>query len=208
MGSERESGTTVVNQTTTPTPTAEEVEMNKLALERERANQQGMIDVQGSGLSLVNNLLQGNANLPGFFNTLAGGINESQTQNISQQALRDLYPQFQGQGILDSGTAASVAGRTAGDIRTNVAEYNQQNLLNLLNLALSGQAQIQQPILNQSSILSSRLQGLRSVNTQGTTNTSQTSTSSWGNQLMGGLTGMGRVASGIGSLPWGGGGWL
>jgi hypothetical protein len=175
MGKEKSSGTTVVNQQTTPTPTAEETEMNKLALERERAGQQGMIDIQQSGLSLGNQLLQGNANLPGFFSSLSGGINEDVTGQIVQNSLKDIYPQFQQSGIMDSGVAASIAGRTAGDIRMNAAEYNQQNLFNLLNLAFGGQAQIQTPILNQSSILSQRLAGLRSTNVQGTTTNTQSS---------------------------------
>jgi hypothetical protein len=204
MGSSKSTETNT-NTTQTPTPTAEETEMNKLALERERANQQGMIGVQGSGLSLINQLLTGQNNLPGFFGSLSGGINEQATQGIVQQSLRDLYPQFQGQGILDSGTAASAGARTAGDIRTNVAQYNQQNLMQLLNLALSGSTSVQQPILNQSSILGQRLAGLRSINQQGSS-TGKAPSGGMGNMMGGALSGaasgamIGSVIPGIGTL--------
>jgi hypothetical protein len=77
-------------------------------------------------------------------------------------------PSFQASGIMDSGVSASVAGRTAGDIRRGAAEFNVGAMQNLLNLALSGQAQVQQPMLAQSSQLASQLAGLRAINTTGT----------------------------------------
>lgn len=66
-------------------------------------------------------------------------------------------------GLLDSGVNAAVSGRTSGDIRRQAAEYNIGNLQNLLNLALSGQAQVQQPIVGMSGILNQRLAGLGST---------------------------------------------
>jgi hypothetical protein len=175
MGSEKSSGTTVVNQTTKATPTAEETALNKLELERAQKAQPGQIQTQESGLNLINQLLTGNSDLPGFFKQLSGGISEDMTSQMVQSSLKDLYPQFQSSGIMDSGTAAAVAGRTAGDIRMGTAEYNQQNLMQLLNLALSGSTSIQQPLLAQSASLGSRLAGLRSTNTSGTTNTTSSS---------------------------------
>ena len=50
--------TKVQSQSTqTPTPTAEETEMNKMLLERMRATQGGTIQAQQSGLGLINQLL-------------------------------------------------------------------------------------------------------------------------------------------------------
>lgn len=173
MGKEKTSGTTVVNQTTTPQATPEETRLNQLEIERIQATQPGMIQAQQSGLSLINKLLLGEENLPGFFTQLGKGISPEITSDIVQQSLRDLYPQFQQAGIMDSGVAASISGRTAGDIRRASEEFNIGNRLNLLNLALSGQAQVQSPLLAQSQMLGARLAGLRPVTQQGTTSTAQ-----------------------------------
>lgn len=170
MGKEKQSGSTtqVTNQTTTPTPTPEETRLNQLQIQSTEATQPQMIEAQKSGLNLINQLLSGQENLPGFFTQLGKGISPEITNEIVQQSLRDIMPSFQQSGIMDSGVAASIAGRTAGDIRRASEEFNIGNRLNLLNLALSGQAQVQQPILGQSEMLGSRLAGLRSVNQQGT----------------------------------------
>jgi len=173
MGSDKQksSTTNVTNQNTTqtmtPQATPEERELNQLEIERIRATQPGQIQVQQSGLSLVNQLLSGEEPLPGFFQELSQGISPEVTNQIVQSSLQDLYPQFQGQGILDSGVSAEIAGRTAGDIRMGSEQWNQGNKFNLLNLALSGQAQVQQPLLAQSQILSGRLAGLRSTSSTG-----------------------------------------
>lgn len=162
MGTQKTTTNTTTSQQATATP--EETRLNQMDIAMREKIDPLMAQTQAGGLGLINKLLLGGTDLPGFFGEMGQGINENMTQNIVKQSLRDLYPQFQSQGILDSGTAASVAGRTAGDIRTNVAEYNLNNKLNLLNLAFSGQGQVQQPVLNQSSILGQRLAGLRSVN--------------------------------------------
>ena len=171
MGQEKTSGTTtqVINQTQTPKPTPEETRLNQLQIQATEATQPQLIEAQKSGLSLINQLLAGQEQLPGFFTQLGQGISPQITNDIVQQSLRDIMPSFQQSGILDSGVAASIAGRTAGDIRRASEEFNIGNRLNLLNLALSGQAQVQQPILGQAEMLGSRLAGLRSMTTQGTT---------------------------------------
>lgn len=142
--------------------TPEEIALNRLQLEQAQAfdPQQRMMN-ENAG-TLVNRLLTGQS-LPGYLNTLPGGISPDVTQTIVDQSLRDLYPQFQSSGILDSGVAASIAGRTAGDIRASAEQFNIQNLQQLLNLAVGGQAQVQQPMLNTTSQLGNRLAGLRST---------------------------------------------
>lgn len=176
MGNDKQksSSTTVVNQTQQATPTPEERELNQLELERVRAVQPGQIQTQLLSTELINKLLAGSTDLPGFFGQLGAGITESQVTDMSQNALRDLYPQFQAQGILDSGTAAAVAGRTAGDIRRAATEYNLNNKFNLLNLAFGGQAQVQQPLLAQSQMLGSQLAGLRTISSNSTAGVSGT----------------------------------
>lgn len=174
MGKERSSETTVVNQTTTPQASAEETRLNQLDLAAREANQQGTVDLQRNALNLGNLLLQGQ-NLPGYLGPLPGGISEDVTQSIVNQSLRDIQPSFQQGGILDSGVAASVSARTAGDIRRASAEFNLNNLNQLLNLAVGGQAQIQQPILAQSSALGQRLAGLRTTTQSGSSTATHTS---------------------------------
>lgn len=174
MGKEKATTTNVVNQSTTPTPTAEETRLNQLDLQTREANQQGVTDIQRNSLNLGNLLLTGQQ-LPGYLQTLPGGISPEVTQSIVDQSLRDIRPGFQQGGILDSGVAASISARTAGDIRRGSAEFNLNNLQQLLNLAVGGQAQIQQPILAQSQALGGRLAGLRSTNQTGNSTTTSLS---------------------------------
>lgn len=168
MGGEKTS--TSNNQQTQYTPTPEEREYNRLMLENFKAAQPGQQALQGNALGLGNKLLQGQ-DLPGYLKGLPGGISEDVTNSITKQTLADIYPQFQSSGILDSGTAAQISSRTAADVRNQSAQFNIQNLSQLLNLALGGQAQIQQPINQQSSMLGNQLAGLRTMNTSGNSTT-------------------------------------
>jgi hypothetical protein len=122
--------------------------------------------MQSVFLDLANRMGLGQE-LPGYLEPLPHGISEDVTKSIVDEALRDITPSFQQSGLLDSGVRASVSARTAGDIRRASAEFNIGNLQNLLNLALSGQAQVQQPVLAQSAMLSQRLAGLRSQSMTG-----------------------------------------
>lgn len=165
MGGDRT--TTKQNQTVEATP--EERALNQLQLEQARAFDPQQRKMNENAGNLVNQLLTGQS-LPGYLNTLPGGISPEVTQRIVDQSLKDLYPQFQSSGILDSGVAASIAARNSGDIRASAEQFNIQNLQQLLNLAVGGQAQVQQPMLQTTSQLGSRLAGLRATSgTQTTT---------------------------------------
>jgi hypothetical protein len=155
MGNDR------TTQKTSTEATPEERQLNQLQLEQAKAFDPQQRQMNQNAGNLVNQLLTGQS-LPGYLNTLPGGISPEVTQHIVDQSLRDLYPQFQSSGILDSGVAASIAGRTSGDIRASAEQFNIQNLQQLLNLAVGGQAQVQQPMLQTTSQLGSRLAGLRS----------------------------------------------
>lgn len=143
--------------TTERAPTAEETELNKLQLEMQKATAPYQQQTQITGLQLANQLLSGQEPLPGYLNQLSQGISPEVTQSIVDQSLRDIKPSFQSGGILDSGVAAEISARTAADIRRASEEYNIGNRLNLLNLALSGQAQVQSPVLATSASLRSSL---------------------------------------------------
>lgn len=169
-GKESSTGSTtqVINQTTTPQPTAEETELNRLQIEAIKATQPGQIQVQQNAANLINALLTGQP-LPGFFGTLAAGISPEVAQYNANQAVATAQPFFQTLGIQESGAAFAESSKLAADIFNAASEFNIGNLFNLANLAVGGQAQVQQPFLAQSQILGARLAGLRPVTTAGTT---------------------------------------
>ena len=152
--------------------TASPEEREQLARQNQilAAGQQDQISLNKNAANLVNQLLLGQQ-LPGYLNTLPGGISDEVTNSITQQSLQDIMPQFQQAGILDSGTAAQISARTAADIRNQSAQFNIQNLLQLLNLGVGGQAQVQQPLLATSGQYGQSLAGLRSINQKGSGST-------------------------------------
>ena len=177
--------TTQIEETTQRVEaTPEEQELNRLSLERVRAAQPGQIQTQQSGLSLINQLLTGQ-DLPGFLKGLPGGISPEVTGNIVQQSLADVRPGLQASGLLDSGVRAELEASTASDIRNQSEQFNIGNLLNLLNLAVGGQAQIQSPLLGQSGQLGQQLAGLRS--SFGTSQTTQTNPFITGKDITSGI---------------------
>jgi hypothetical protein len=175
MGQDKTSGTTVTNTTSQATPTAEETALNKLQLEQATAAQPGTLEAQSNSLNLVNKLLTGSTDLPGYLKTLAGGVTEDQTQSMVNASMRDVGAGLNVNGLIDSGTGMAIAGRTAGDIRNQNAQFNIGALQNMLNLALSGQAQVQAPVQGATAQLGSSLAGLRSVNQSGTSSTTTSS---------------------------------
>jgi len=176
MGGEKQTGTTVVNQTTSATPTAEETARNKLQLEQEQAADPFVRALQKSGLELGNLLLRGEG-LPGYLGALPGGISPDVVNNITNQSLKDLNVQLAQSGagsFLESGASQAIGSRTSGDIRNQAAQFNSQNLAQLLNIATGqGQANPLGYSTDLSNSLSGRLAGLRSFNTQGTTTQTQ-----------------------------------
>jgi len=170
MGKEKSTQTTVQNTTSTPTPTAEETKFNQLRLAQQEQIQPQETKAIQSGLNLSDLLLRGQA-LPGYLSTLPQGIDEGVTNELVNRSLRDVKSFGQQGGILDSGVLASIAGRTAGDIRLGSAQFNLNNLAQLLNLAVGGQAAPLQAPVALGGQLGQSLAGLRSVNQSGTTST-------------------------------------
>lgn len=173
MGKEKQTQTTVQNQTVTPTPTAEETRLNQLDLQNREALNPGILANQTAGLDLSTAFLKGQ-NLPGYFQGLPYGISPEVTQGIVDQSLKDLNTQMAASGAgtyLESGAAQSIGARTAGEIRQNSEQFNLGQLLNLLNLSIGAPAQIQQPINQNAQMFSGRLSGLRSTNMTGNSQT-------------------------------------
>ncbi len=157
-------GTEVTTQSKETTATPQEEELNELQLERIRASQGGQIDIQQAGLDIGTRLLRGE-DLPGFLQGLPGGISDEDVTNLVGRSIEDVAFGSQALGVLDAGQTQEVGVKTAADIRANAAQFNIQNLSQLLNLAVGGQAGIQAPLQNQTNSLGVQLAGLRSTNT-------------------------------------------
>lgn len=169
MGKEKQTQTTSSNQQQTYTPTAEETEFNKLQLAQAKEFDPIQRQLNAQGGFLINQLLTGQS-LPGYLNSLPTGINPGVTQSIVDQSLKDVNTQLAASGagtFLESGASQSIGARTAADVRNNAEQFNLQNLQQLLNIAVGGQASVQQPSLTTSAQLSSRLTGLRSISGTG-----------------------------------------
>jgi len=178
MGNEKSTtqGQTTQSQTQRPEPTAQEKEFNELALQRERASQEGRIESQTQGLNLINQLLTGQ-DLPGFLQQLPGGISSEAIGNQASQLARRFGAGFQGAGIAESGVAFRETARGIGsELLFPAEQFNLQNILQLLNLGVGGQAQNQSTFNQGSSVLGGQLAGLRTINQTGSGTSSQTTT--------------------------------
>lgn len=131
-------GSQTTTQQTTQQPTATETALmnNELSLSNSALPGQISNTLQSQGL--VGNLLQGGA-LPGYLNSLPGGVSQGQSQNEAQMGLQGLSTQFQQMGGLDSGSYAQAGANAYANTLNQNSQFNIENLANLLNLA-SGQA--------------------------------------------------------------------
>lgn len=143
----------------------EERQLNALDLALREEVQPQLIDVNKAGLSLSEQLLSGGA-LPGFLSGLPQGISPEVTQDIVDRSLRDVASSAQLGGFLDSGVAQQLGARTAADVRTQSEQFNIQNLMQLLNVGVGGQAQAQAGASGFGSELGGRLSGLRRIEQQ------------------------------------------
>lgn len=127
---------TTTQTTAQPTSTESNLMSNELAISN--AGLQGTIQNQGYAQNLQGLLMTGQ-NLPGYLSSLPGGISQGQSMNEAALGNQNVATQFQQMGGLDSGSAAqAMAGNTANILNTN-AQFNVQNLAQLMNLA-SGNA--------------------------------------------------------------------
>lgn len=132
------STTTTTNQSQqyTPTPTEQQLMSNELQLSN--AALPGQLQNMGQAQGLQSSLMGGKA-LPGYLGSLPGGISQGQSQNEAQMGLQGLSTQFQQMGGLDSGSYAQAGANSYANTMNQNAQFNVQNLAQLLNLA-SGQA--------------------------------------------------------------------
>jgi hypothetical protein len=197
------SGTTVVNQTTTPTPTAEETALNKGQLDIFNASKQDQMDMNSLAAQNVKTLLSG-GQLPGNLASLSQGIGQNQMNAQAMQSGRLTNAMLNQGGVGDAGVGKVMLARSMSDSQNSNSQFNIQTLQQLLNQALGGQASVTGTYQNNTNTLASSLSGLRSINTSGTTNSNQTVTSmnpflkSFQTSLGSGFGG------GISKMAWGG----
>ena len=155
------------------TPSANENRLTGIQGDIAEAGKAGQIQVNNSGLSAVNKLLNGQE-LPGYLNSLTQGISPDVTNSMVNLSLRDMNSQLAQSGagtFMESGAAQQAGVRSAADIRNQSAQYNLNNLMQLLNIGVGGQASVQQPINSNNASLAGLIKGT------GTTNTTSTVTS-------------------------------
>src|SRR3990167_6674770 len=170
MGKEKSTAQTqqAQQQQTTYTPTPEEREMQQIQLGQYRQTAQPTTDVQLAFLKLANALGTGQA-LPGYLQPLGGGISPEAIGTQASRLARQYGAGFQQQGLIDSGVAFRETARgIANELLFPAEQFNIGNLQNLLNLALSGQAQVQAPVQAGAGTLAQSLAGLRSISQTGT----------------------------------------
>jgi len=169
MGDEKK--TTTQEQSQSQTQRAKATPQEQRELDRREqlsiAAQPGQKQLAANLPNIFNNLLTGKG-LPGFLQPLTQGISPEVTDEITQKAVADLLPSFQNAGILDSGVAASVAGRAADDIRRQSVQFNLNNLFNLLGLATGGATNVIQQGSNAAFQFGNQLAGLRTLTNSGT----------------------------------------
>lgn len=169
MGGEKTTTQSSQNQTSTPTADPSMVEENAIDLASKKKFQPTADLLNQNAGNAVNALLTGQP-LPGYLGALPGGISEDVTGSIVNQSLRDMNGQLARSGagtFLESGASQAIGTRAASDIRNQSAQFNLQNLMQLLNIGVGGQAQVQQPMLAQNTALGGRLSGLTSWNQSG-----------------------------------------
>lgn len=150
---------TTTNQTQQATPPPQETTL----LNQEISNNQFMQPIAQKSYSDLSDNIQ--AILEGKQPAAVGvgGITEDQTQSMVNQSLRDIMPQFQTSGILNSGEAAQVANLTAAQTRNANAQFNVSAAQNLFNLASGGQSNLQGQQQASTNTLTNELAGLRTT---------------------------------------------
>jgi hypothetical protein len=162
MGSTKVTSST--DQSSTTKATAEETEMEKAQLAQFKQYEPNQTQMYQNAYNLGNQLLTSFGSKDSdMWKSLIGGVTNEQQQSQFGEVDRYLKPQLQSQGLYDSGTGVTARYRALTDTANQNAQFNVGTLQNALNLALSGQAQIQSTGQGATSQLASQLAGLRST---------------------------------------------
>lgn len=172
MGSQKSTTVNQTNASTTPTPPDYVDQLNRAQAQSAQSLLPQQTALQSSALNAsqnVYNAFSNNTPLTGYLGTLQG-ITPDQTTSMVNEAMRYADPEAQTGGVLNSGAYDAIRARTAVDVMNQNAQFNVGALQNLLNLANTGQAQVQQPMNAQQATTSSRLSGLNTVQSSGLAN--------------------------------------
>lgn len=159
MSASKTSSSTSSTTRTEVIPTAMETALNQQTYDMIAFQQPYQKDMYKNLSANINAILTGQ-------NTLAkgiGGITAEDTQRQVNDAMRTVMPQFQAQGLMDSGSAIQMSVRTAADIQNANAQFNVSAAQNLFNLAVGGQSNLQNQGTALTSVLGAQLAGLRST---------------------------------------------
>lgn len=126
--------TTQTSQQYQPTSTEQQLQSNELSLSN--ASLPGQLANIGLAQGLQGQIIgAGGSNI----NQLTQGVSPGQSQNEAQMGLQGLSTQFQQMGGLDSGSFAQAGANAYANTLNSNAQFNVQNLAQLMNLA-SGNA--------------------------------------------------------------------
>lgn len=187
MGSQ----TTTSSQQYQPTQTEQDLMKNELQLSNATMPGQISNTQQAQGLQ---SLLMGGQALPGYLNTLPGGVSNAQSQNMAQLGVQGLATQFQGMGGLDSGSFAQAGANAYANTMNQNAQFNVQNLAQLLNMASGNAYQNVGMIGSNNAML-----GQQSGALAGSSGKSQVFANPF-SQAIAGVNAAGNLASGLGSM--------
>jgi len=181
MGSQ----TTQQQQQATASPQYQQLLNNEMNISN--ANVGNQMSMNNNSASLINSILTGQ------YNGTAAGITPQQNQSMVNQSLRDIAPQFQTAGILNSGEAGQVATQTAALTSNANSQFNVQAQQNLINAGLGGASSWSQNAMSGNQMVGNQLAGLNKVTG------SQTQFANPFTQAFAGISALGSLGSGIGS---------
>lgn len=158
---------TTQQSSTQYTPTATETALMGNELSLSNAALPGQISNTTQSQDLIGRLLTGSS-LPGYLNGLPGGISTAQSMNEAQMGVNGLAPTFQAMGGLDSGSFAQAGANAYANTLNSNAQFNIQNLAQLLNMAAGGAYQNQGAVTSNNSALGAQSGALASSNSTST----------------------------------------
>jgi hypothetical protein len=156
---------TTQTQQTSVNPTAQQSQLLNNEMQVSNANVGNQMSVNNNSASLINSILTGS------YSGTAAGITPGQNQSMVNQSLRDIAPQFQTSGILDSGEAGQVATQTAALTSNQNAQFNTMAQSNLLSAGLGGANNWGSNATGTNQVAGNQLAGLNTVNQSGVTTT-------------------------------------
>lgn len=166
MGGDKQTQQGSSNSTQTVTASPEQRQLNQLQLEQAQAFDPMQRQLNSNAANFINSLFTGNiAGLGSILGQAAAGSSGQALDDNVALGLKDVNGQLAKSGagtFMESGASQAAGVRAATGMRQDAKQFDIGSILNLANLAVGGQAQIQQPINASSQALGQRLSGLNS----------------------------------------------